>query len=220
MAVDKSGTARDAWQDGRSCQGGRVAVPTPCAAAPHPQARPFWRVAITDRHGCPRPLPQQVERLAGHVDALILREKDMDPAAYERLARAVRAACECAGIAFIAHSFAEPARRTGATRLHLPLPLLERTGRPEGFELVGTNVHEVAEVPRAEALGADYLIASPVFAPSCKPVPGRGTAFLEEVIAQAHVPVLALGGITDQTEPLVRATAAAGACRMSAYMRL
>lgn len=203
---------------GDVCVAGSAAGGPACAAALFSPGR-FARVAITDRRSSPRPLPAQVERLAGKVDALILREKDLDPTAYERLEREVRAACERAGIVFIAHSFAEPAWRAGARNLHLPLPVLERLGRPEGFELVGTNVHEVSEVPRAEALGADYLVASPVFAPSCKPQPGRGTAFLSEVIAQAHVPVLALGGITDETEPLVRATAAAGACRMSDCMR-
>ena len=180
----------------------------------------FARAAITDRLNCARPLPDQVARLAGKIDALILREKDLAPDAYERLARDVRAACERAGVAFIAHTFAEPAWRAGARALHLPLPILERTGRPAGFELVGTNVHELDEIARAEALGADYLIASPVFAPSCKPLPGRGLDFLNAVIAQAHVPVLALGGITDATERQVRQTKAAGACRMSDYMRL
>ena len=98
--------------------------------------------------------------------------------------------------------------------------MLARTGRPAGFELVGTNVHELDEVVGAEALGADYLIASPVFAPSCKPLPGRGLDFLNAVIARAHVPVLALGGVTDTTEQQIRQTKAAGACRMSGYMRL
>ena len=180
----------------------------------------FARVAITDRLNCARPLPDQVVRLAGKVDALILREKGLAPDAYERLARDVRAACERAGVAFIAHTFAEPAWRAGARALHLPLPALERTGCPAGFELVGTNIHELDEIARAEALGADYLIASPVFAPSCKPLPGRGLDFLNAVIAQAHVPVLALGGITDATERQVRQTKAACSCRMSDYMRL
>ena len=180
----------------------------------------FARVAITDRLNCTRPLPDQVERLAGKVDALVLREKDLAPDAYERLARDVRAACERAHVAFIAHSFVEPARRAGARSLHLPLPVLARTGRPAGFELVGTNVHELDEIVGAEALGADYLIASPVFAPSCKPLPGRGLDFLNAVIARDHVPVLALGGVTDTTEQQIRQTKAAGACRMSGYMRL
>ena len=180
--------------------------------------RGFLRVAMTDRRNCTRPLPCQVARLAGRVDVLIMREKDLGDAAYASLAREVMAACERAGVVFVAHGHVAAARAVGAPYLHLPLPELDRAGRPEGFALVGTNVHGVAEVARAERLGADYLIASPVFAPSCKPLPGRGTAFLEQVMAAARVPVLALGGITDATEPAVRATQVAGAVRMSDYM--
>lgn len=178
----------------------------------------FLRVAMTDRCRCARPLPEQVARVAGAYDALIMREKDLDDGAYAALAREVMAACDRAGVAFIAHGHVLAAREAGASRLHLPLPALGRVGRPEGFALVGTNVHEVDEVAVAEGLGADYLVASPVFAPSCKPLPGRGVAFLEQVIAAAHVPVLALGGITDATEPAVRAAGAAGAVRMSDAM--
>lgn len=178
----------------------------------------FLRVAMTDRCRCARPLPEQVARVAGAYDALIMREKDLDDGAYTALAREVMAACDRAGVAFVAHGHVPAAREAGASRLHLPLPALERNGRPEGFDLVGTNVHEVAEVAVAEGLGADYLVASPVFVPSCKPLPGRGVAFLEQVIAAAHVPVFALGGITDATESAVRAAGAAGAVRMSDAM--
>ena len=183
-----------------------------------PACTSFLRVAMSDRYGCPRPLAEQVARLAGVVDALILREKDLDDGAYEVLAREVMRACDAVGIAFVAHGHAEAARRVGASYIHLPLPAFEVAGRPQGFELVGTNVHEVDEVARAEALGADCLIASPVFAPSCKPVAGRGTDFLRAVIEAAHVPVFALGGVTDGAEPLIRAAGAAGAVRMSDYM--
>ena len=71
-------------------------------------------------------------------------------------------------------------------------------------------------MPRGSA--PTTLWRGPVFAPSCKPLPGRGVAFLEQVIAAAHVPVFALGGITDATELAVRAAGAAGAVRMSDAM--
>ena len=113
---------------------------------------PSGKVPTT--RGCPRPLAEQVARLAGVVDTLILREKDLDDGAYEVLAREVMRACDAAGIAFVAHGHAEAARRVEASYIHLPLPAFEVAGRPRGFELVGTNVHEVDEVARAEALGA------------------------------------------------------------------
>ena len=72
----------------------------------------------------------------------------------------------------------------------------------------------------AEVLGADVLVASPVFAPSCKPAStARGLPFLRAVLDRAHAPVFALGGITDENERLIREAGAAGACRMADYAR-
>ena len=193
-----------------------------CACEPGRRIPSFARVFVTDRLGCARPLPQQVELLAGAgaVDAVILREKSLDADAYARLAAEVAAACARCGIAFAAHTQVDAARRIGCAAVHLPLPLLRAQGRPEGFSWVGTNVHEVEEVDEAEALGADALVASPVFAPSCKPMTAaKGLPFLRAIVQRAHVPVLALGGITDENERLVRESGAAGACRMADYAR-
>ena len=134
----------------------------PSAAAPT-----FRRVFVTDRLGCALPLPQQTAFLAesGAIDAVILREKDLDDAAYELLAAEMAAVCARCGIAFVAHAHVEAARRLGCAAVHLPLPLLRAQGRPDGFAWVGTNVHEADEVAESEVLGADVLVASPVFAP-------------------------------------------------------
>lgn len=181
----------------------------------------FLRAFVTDRRSCARPLPAQVEYLAaqGLIDAVVLREKDLDEVAYGHLADEVAAACTRCSVAFVAHSHALAALPEGRGSLHLPLPLLLAGGRPPGIACVGTNVHDVAEVASAEDAGADYLVASPVFAPSCKPVSGRGLAFLRSVVETARVPVFALGGVTDGTEPAVRACKAAGAWRMGDYCR-
>ena len=128
-----------------------------------------------------------------------------------------------------ARAVASPSSRTrtwrrraasGCAAVHLPLPLLRAQGRPDGFAWVGTNVHEADEVAEAEVLGADVLVASPVFAPSCKPAStARGLPFLRAVLDRAHAPVFALGGITDENERLIREAGAAGACRMADYAR-
>lgn len=185
----------------------------------------FIRVAITDRASCPRPLSDQVRRLSGVVDAVIVREKDLDEVSYEALLREVAAVCaestarDGSPMLCIAHSHVESARRAGVKAVHLPLPALrDFGGAPEGFVAVGTNVHEVEEVAEAERLGAGYLMASPVFAPSCKPMDGRGLEFLREVVEASSVPVVALGGIDDEREESVREAGAAGAARMSGWM--
>ena len=119
-----------------------------------------------------------------------------------------------------ARAAASPSSRTrtwrrraglGCAAVHLPLPLLRAQSRPDGFAWVGTNVHEADEVAEAEVLGADVLVASPVFAPSCKPAStARGLPFLRAVLDGAPSPVFALGGITDENERLIREAGAAG----------
>ena len=86
----------------------------------------FRRVFVTDRLRCALPLPQQTAFLAesGAIDAVILREKDLDDAAYELLAAEMAAVCARCGIAFVAHAHVEAARRLGCAAVHLPLPLL------------------------------------------------------------------------------------------------
>ena len=181
---------------------------------------PFKRVFVTDRRRCARPLPEQVELLClqDSIDAVILREKDLDAASYELLARRVAAFCASGGIGFIVHGQVDVARRLDCGSVHLPLPQLRAHGRPAGFSCVGTNVHALGEVREAQALGADVLVASPVFAPSCKPAAmAKGLSFLRAVVACARVPVFALGGIVDRNEDLIRDCGAAGACRMADY---
>lgn len=177
---------------------------------------------ITDRLSCVRPLPQQVARLAstGAIDTVMLRERDLDAAAYERLGIEVAAICARWDIMLVAHAQVEAARRIGCAAVHLPLPLLRAQGRPEGFSWVGTGIHELDEVEEAEALGADMLVASPVFAPSCKPASmAHGLPFLRAAVLRANVPVFALGGVIDKNETLIRESGAAGACRMADYAR-
>lgn len=213
------------WSEGAPGGGpGAVSQDADGASAPFFGGR-FLRVAVTDRACCPRPLPEQVGRLSGIVDAVIVRAKDLDEASYEALLREVAAACarsearDGGPLLCIAHSHVAAARRAGVGRIHLPLPVLRGLGgAPGGFSSVGTNVHEVGEVAEACRLGADCLVASPVFAPSCKPVEGRGIAFLREVVRTSRVPVLALGGIDEAREAAVREAGAAGACRMSGWM--
>lgn len=62
-------------------------------------------IAVTDRATCPRPLPEQIERLAKLTElrpqAVILRAKSLDKAAYRTLALQAQQSCEAAGIPLI-----------------------------------------------------------------------------------------------------------------------
>lgn len=65
-------------------------------------------IAVTDSATCPRPLPKQIERLAKLTElrpqAVILRAKSLDKAAYRTLVLQAQQSCEAAGIPLILHS--------------------------------------------------------------------------------------------------------------------
>ena len=186
-------------------------------------------IAVTDSATCPRPLAEQTERLAKltklRPQAVILRAKSLDKAAYRTLALDVQQSCEAAGIPLILHSDWPLARELGVKRLHLPLALLRQLPACERthFTWLSTSVHSVEEAIEAQALGATVLIAGHIYTTQCKAsLAPRGLGFLQAVCSTVSMPVYAIGGIgfdAAQHAELL-ANGARGACVMSAYMRV
>lgn len=186
-------------------------------------------IAVTDRATCPRPLPEQIERLAKLTElrpqAVILRAKALDKAAYRTLALQAQQSCEAAGIPLILHSDWQLARELGISMLHLPLALLRQISEYERayFTWLSTSVHSVGEAQEAQALGATVLIAGHIYTTQCKAgLAPRGLGFLRAVCSTVSLPVYAIGGIGFDAEQHaeLQANEARGACVMSAYMRL
>lgn len=186
-------------------------------------------IAVTDSATSPRPLPEQIERLAKLTElrpqAVILRAKALDKAAYRTLALQAQQSCEAAGIPLILHSDWQLARELGISMLHLPLALLRQILEYERayFTWLSTSVHSVGEAQEAQALGATVLIAGHIFTTQCKAgLAPRGLGFLRAVCSTVSLPVYAIGGIGfDATQHAeLQANGARGACVMSAYMRL
>ena len=157
--------------------------------------------------------------------AVLLREKDLDEAAYARLATQAAAVCSQAGVPLVVHSHARVARELGCTFLHLTLPALEamparaRLALAKDFEL-STSCHAVEDAHRAFELGCARIIAGHVYSTSCKPgIEPRGLAFLREICAATPLPVWAIGGITPERFPELAAAGAAGVCIRSLFMR-
>ncbi len=148
------------------------------------------------------------------IDAVILREKDLAETEYAELAERALALC---GERLILHGAAALPLLRRAPRIHLPLHVLESAPEiREDAKLLGVSVHSPEEAARAEKLGADYAAAGHVFDTACKDgLPGRGLAFLKETASAVHIPVFAIGGITEKNIAAVKNTGAAGACVMS-----
>lgn len=186
-------------------------------------------IAVTDSASCPRPLAEQIERLTKLTElrpqAVILRAKSLDKAAYRTLALQAQQSCEAAGIALILHSDWQLAREIGISMLHLPLALLQQISEYERayFTWLSTSVHSVGEAQEAQALGATVLIAGHIYTTQCKAgLAPRGLCFLQAVCNAVSLPVYAIGGIGfDAAQHAeLQANGARGACVMSAYMRL
>lgn len=186
-------------------------------------------IAVTDSATCPRPLAEQIERLAKLTElrpqAVILRAKPLDKAAYRALALQAQQSCKAAGIPLILHSDWQLARELDVKRLHLPLALLRQlpTCERAHFTWLSTSVHSVGEAQEAQALGATVLIAGHIYTTQCKAgLAPRGLGFLQAVCSAVSLPVYAIGGIGfDAAQHAeLKANGALGACVMSAYMRL
>lgn len=186
-------------------------------------------IAVTDSASCPRPLAEQIERLTKLTElrpqAVILRAKSLDKAAYRTLALQAQQSCEAAGIALILHSDWQLARKLGIQNLHLPLALLRQmpTCERTHFTWLSTSVHSAEEAIEAQALDATVLIAGHIYTTQCKAgLAPRGLGFLQNVCSTVNLPVYAIGGISfDASQHAeLKANGARGACVMSAYMKL
>ena len=186
-------------------------------------------IAVTDSTSCPRPLPEQIERLTKltqqRPQAVILRAKDIDSESYRTLAKSAQQLCTAASLPLILHSDWQLARELGINRLHLPLALLHQIPACERahFAWLSTSVHSVDEALEAQSLGASVLIAGHIYATQCKAgLAPRGLSFLHEVCKAVQLPVYAIGGIgfNKAQHAELLAQGARGACVMSAYMRV
>jgi thiamine-phosphate pyrophosphorylase len=178
------------------------------------------RYYITDRHsaGGVEALLRHIER--ANADAVQVREKDL-PA--RQLAELVRRALKT-GKRVLVNSRMDVALACGAHGVHLPggsiAPSTLRTIAPAGF-LIGVSTHSVAEARRAEEEGADFVVFSPVFDPLSKAAygPAQGLTRLAEAAGAVAIPVLALGGVTEENAPECLDAGASGIAGISLFQR-
>ena len=179
---------------------------------------------VTDRHQARAPLAA----LAGAAFRaggrwLMLREKDLDPAARLALLKDLIALGAPYGAAVTVNSDLAAAAAAGAAGVHLPAggdPAAARAALGAAA-LIGYSAHDQAEAMAAAAAGADYVTLSPVFASASKPGygPCLGPEGLRAAAARVPIPVVALGGVTAANAGSCLSAGAAGVAVMGPVMR-
>jgi thiamine-phosphate pyrophosphorylase len=88
---------------------------------------------------------------------------------------------------------------------------LRETHAPADF-LVGVSCHSVEEARHAEAAGASYVFFGPIFETPAKKKfgPPQGLAKLAVVCNSVRIPVIAIGGVNEETAPKCLQAGASG----------
>lgn len=175
---------------------------------------------VTDRvlaggpEGLVRAIAAAVE---GGADAVQLRERGLPDDELLVLARRLREATAGRALLLV-NGRLDVALAVGADGLHLP-EAAPAVPRPRPGFLLGRSVHSLEAARRAEAEGADYLIAGPVYATRSHPgAPAAGLGLIREIAGAVRPPVLAIGGVNAGRAGEVVEAGAAGVAVISAVL--
>jgi len=149
-------------------------------------------------------------RAAGRATILQLRAAQATARAIEKEASELVA---MSPVPVVVSSRCDVALAAGAAGVNLPesdIPVEAARGLV-GERLVGRSVHSLEGALRAQGAGADFVIFGPVWASASHPdSPPVGIAALAEVAHALEIPVLAIGGVTQERIAQCHEAGAAG----------
>jgi thiamine-phosphate diphosphorylase len=155
------------------------------------------------------------------VDLIQVRERDLEAAELAALVADLLAVTRGTPTRVVVNDRLDVALACSADGVHLRGDSIAveaaRRLAPEGF-LIGRSVHRAEEA--AQTAGADYVIAGTVF-PSESKSAGQavlGLDGLRAIVAAVRVPVLAIGGVTEDRFDQVAAAGAGGVAAIGLFM--
>lgn len=137
-------------------------------------------------------------RLDKGLRLIQLREKDLAPDALRVLAQRVVALAHAYGAKVLLNGDVQMAREVGADGVQLTATQLAELNERPALDWCAASCHNAEELRRAEALGCDFALLSPVLPTQSHPgAPHLGWDNFAASAAGSTIPVYALGGLTD-----------------------
>jgi thiamine-phosphate pyrophosphorylase len=149
------------------------------------------------------------ERAIGdRVDMIQVREKDLPAKELFEIVCRIRDLARGTSTKVLVNDRLDVALAARIDGVHLPSNGLPAERVRPLVKVLGVSTHSVEEAILAEKAGADFIVFGPVFE-----TPGKmpaGLDALRRVVLAVKLPVLAIGGVTMDSAPLVRDCGAAG----------
>lgn len=177
--------------------------------------------AVTDRTWLGgRNLTDDVEKaLKGGVTLLQLREKDMNTEYFIKSASKVKKVCQKYGVPLIINDNIAVAQAVDADGVHIgqdDIPLSEARKVLGKGKIIGVTAKTISQAQKAENDGADYLGSGAVFGTSTKKNAKKiDIETLRSITLSVNIPVVAIGGITEENILQLAGTGIAGAAVVS-----
>lgn len=186
---------------------------------------PYRLCLITDPAYLPEDRFEETIRAVLEGGGDMIQYRNLSASLEQRLAeaRTLRRLTQEKGAALIINTDLELARAVRADGVQLgkrSLSIPEARKQLGKYFFIGASVHTAGEIGEAQALGADFLLLSPLFPPGSKTGDREalGPGKFARLCASAVLPVFALGGITPENAPLALQSGAHGLAVVSGIL--
>jgi thiamine-phosphate diphosphorylase len=150
--------------------------------------------------------------------ALQVRTKTEPPERAVALAREARAVTADARVPVLLNGTTAEAMELGYRGVHWPESLIPDASEKAAI-LKAASVHSPEAASRAEAAGADFVVAGTIFDAGSKPVAGEGLGKLRRIAEATRLPVLAIGGVRPDRVASCIEAGAAGVAVVTSVLR-
>ncbi|HEX9686232.1 MAG TPA: Nudix family hydrolase [Burkholderiales bacterium] len=157
---------------------------------------PVYAITHASELGVTVQLRRLEQALARGLKLVQVREKELGKKELRNFTARVMEIAHARGARVVVNGSAQLARDLGADGVHLTSAQLKDTRQRPDCGLVGASCHDAAELARAQAVGADFVVLGPVLPTPTHPgAAGLGWAQFAALLKDCPLPAYALGGL-------------------------